>query len=266
MHSLKLLRRWLAVFAAGALAGPGLVVFAALPAPAQAAIPPNPAWESTAPFGTWQNGRFDVYNNEWNTSEAGPQTIWANSYHDWGVESTQADTTSVKTYPSVQENYNNPAYTSLRSLRSTFTQSMPAAANFDAEAAYDLWLNNYQFEVMMWVDNHGQTPAGSVIAEIHIYGKKFAVWQGSQDAYSFVLSGKQKAAGNVHLFSALRWLVNHGYMNPSATLTQVNFGWEIASTDAVPMDFTLTRYSLSTGWKGSPLAGLTGGDAQVVRR
>ena len=111
---------------------------------------------------------------------------------DWGVESTQADTTSVKTYPSVQKNYNHPKYTSLRGLRSRFTESMPSTGNFDAEAAYDLWLNNYQVEVMMWFDNHKQTPAGSVIAKIHIYGKKFAVWQSGHDMYSFVLSGTQK--------------------------------------------------------------------------
>src|ERR1700684_3950858 len=59
----KPLRPRLAILAAGALAGPGLAVFAVLPAPAHAAIPPNPAWESTAPFGTWDNGGFDVYNN-----------------------------------------------------------------------------------------------------------------------------------------------------------------------------------------------------------
>ncbi len=243
------LRPRLAMLVAVVLAGPGLAIFATFPSPANAAIPPNPAWESTAPFGTWNNGKFDVYNNEWNTSEAGPQTIWANSYRDWGVESTQADTTSVKTYPSVQKNYNNPKYTSLDGLKSRFTESMPSAGNFDAEAAYDLWLNNYQVEVMMWFDNHKQTPAGSVIAKIHIYGKKFAVWQSGHDMYSFVLTGKQKTKGKAHLFSALRWLVNHGYLNRSDTLTQVNFGWEIASTDGVPMDFTLTRYSLSTGWK-----------------
>ena len=46
--------------------------------------------------------------------------------------------------------------------------------------------------------------------------------------YSFVLSGKQETRGKAHLFSALRWLVNHGYLSSSDTLTQVNFGWEIA--------------------------------------
>src|SRR5712691_2289428 len=241
-------RRWLATLAAAALAGPGLAVFTSVSA-AHAAIPPHPAWKSSQPFGTWQNGPFDVYNNEWNTSEAGPQTIWAFSYHHWGVESTQASTTSVKTYPSVQKNYNDAKYTSLRSLRSTFAESMPSAARLDAEAAYDLWLDNYKIEVMMWFDNHGQRPAGRVVATVHFYGQKFALWKSGSDMYSFKLVGHRETSGMAHLFSGLRWLVNHGYLSSSVTLTQVNFGWEIASTNGRPMDFTLSRYSLSTGWK-----------------
>jgi hypothetical protein len=28
------------------------------------------------------------------------------------------------------------------------------------EAAYDIWINDLNKEVMFWVDNHGQSPAG----------------------------------------------------------------------------------------------------------
>lgn len=243
----KPVRRSLVVLGAIALAGSGSIAFANLLPAAHAAIPLHPAWKSTAHFGIWRNGGFNVYNNEWNTAEAGPQIIWANSYQHWGVESTQANTTSVKTYPSVQKNYNDRPYTSLHSLTSTFTESMPSAVNFDAEAAYDIWLNNYNVEVMMWVDNHGKTPAGTVIARVNICGQRFAVWQSGHDMYSFVLSGKQETTGQVNLLKALRWLVNHGYLSRSDTLTQVDFGWEIASTNGVAMDFTMTHYTLSAG-------------------
>src|ERR1700685_3428850 len=76
-------------------------------APASAAIPPSPRWKSSAPFARWNNGGYIVYNNEWNGS-AGPQTIWAESYRHWGVQSTQqAGNTAVETYPCVQKNYDN---------------------------------------------------------------------------------------------------------------------------------------------------------------
>ena len=104
--------RRLAALATAAVAGPGLVLLASS-IPADASIPANPHWESSAAFGTWNTGKFDLYNNEWNTSAAGPQTIWGDSYKRWGVQSTQPDSTSVKTYPSVQENYSNTTLGSL---------------------------------------------------------------------------------------------------------------------------------------------------------
>ena len=158
---------------------------------------PQPAWQSSAPFGTWNNGAFDVYNNEWNTSEAGPQTIWANSFHHWGVESTQSASTSVKTYPSVQRNYPNRPYSTFGMLRSTFAEQMPSSGNYIAEAAYDLWLNNYSIEVMVWVDNHRQVPAGSVIAHVTFGGQKFAVWKSGSDFFSFALEGGNEHSGTV---------------------------------------------------------------------
>jgi hypothetical protein len=236
-------RRRLAAIAAIVVSGPGLAIWAALPA--QASIPRHPVWESSAQFGTWNTGKFDLYNNEWNTAEAGPQTIWGDSYHHWGVESTQANTTSVKTYPSVQENYNHPALRTLHGLWSSFAETMPSVSDFDAEAAYDLWLNNNNIEIMVWVDNHGQRPAGNVIAHAKFYGQRFAIWHGGT-TFTFALSGKQEKKGTIHLLAMMAWLEAHGHLSRSATLTQVNFGWEICSTDGKPMDFTVTHYSLTT--------------------
>ena len=243
MHSfVKLRRRGLATVAAVALAAPGLL---ALTAPsASASIPSGTAFKSSEPFAAWNNRAFDVFNNEWNTSEAGPQTIWAYSYHHWGVESTQSASTSVKTYPSVQRNYPHRPYSTFSMLRSTFAEKMPSSGNFIAEAAYDLWLNNYSIEVMMWFDNHRQVPAGNVIAHVTFGGQKFSVWKSGNDFFSFKLEGGNEQSGTAHLYSALRWLVNHGQLSSSVTLTQVNFGWEICSTHGVPMDFTLTKYTL----------------------
>ena len=155
---------------------------------------------------------------------AGPQTIWADSYRHWGVESTQqAGNTAVETYPCVQKNYNNPPVSSIRLLRNGFTESMPAnAKGLDAEAADDVWLNNYSIEVMIWVDNHGQRPSGNVIGHATIFGQHFAVWHGGTD-YTFALDHNE-TTGMTHIQASLKWLISHGYIPASATLTQVNFG------------------------------------------
>jgi hypothetical protein len=248
--------RWLVALAVVVIAGLGLVALKKSPvavpyvgqyANARLAAPAGSAWSSSETFGVWDNRGFDVYNNEWNTVQAGPQLVWADSYHHWGVQSIQPPSTSVKTYPSVQQNYDNPPLAKVTSLSSTFAQSMPPpSANYDAEAAYDLWLDNYKIEVMVWVANHGQTPSGGVINHVAIGGRRYAVYQGGPDMFSFVASGKPATTGQVNLLSMLRWLIKHHYLSGSDSLTQVNFGWEICSTNGVPLDFAITNYSLTT--------------------
>ena len=212
---------------------------------ASAAMASGPAWESSAPFGAWNNGGFIVYNNEWNKS-AGPQTIWADSYHHWGVQSDQAAAnTAVETYPCVQKDYDNVPVSSFHLIRNGFTESMPVGVTgLDAEAADDVWLDNYNLEVMIWVDNHGQRPAGNVVGHATIFGQRFAVWRGGS-AYTFALNHNE-TKGVTHILASIQWLMSHRYIPASVTLTQVNFGWEIASTDGKPMNFAVTNYWLQT--------------------
>ena len=243
-------RRWLSALAA-VLAGQGLVIFLAVPGPAQAAIPPHPVLKTASPARTWANGGYIVANNVL-SSGAGPQTIWANHYWQWGVETTQTNAATVKAYPSVQRNFPAPSYSSFRYLRSGFTQSMPSGAGVAAEAAYELWLDNHAVEVMMWIDSSNRSPAGKRIGTIVFYKDTFVVWQNGPDMYTFVLSGPPQTTGTVHLLSALRWLVNNGHLNASDTLTQVDFGWEIASTGGTAADFAVTRYGVSSGMKHPP--------------
>jgi hypothetical protein len=231
------------------LASGAVAVAAADTAGAPRSIPKHPKWESRQPFGAWNNGGFILYNNAWNTSQAGPQTIWADSYHLWGVQSKQSDSTSVKTYPCVQKDFASVAFGRFTRLVSSFTEAMPTARYLDAEAAYDIWLNKYTVEVMIWVDNHKQRPAGNVIKYVTVNKQKFALWRSSDAMYTFALRYKQETKGTIDVLGFLTYLVNHGYLSKKDTMTQVDFGWEIASTDNRPMDFTVTRYSLSTTLK-----------------
>jgi hypothetical protein len=236
-----------ALVAALTLAGCGADAGQVSPGPLQEMpVPAHSAWVSSAPFGSWNNSGFIVYNNEWNTAEAGPQRIWADSFQAWGVASRQAATGSVKTYPSVQRNFANAPVSSFRRLRSTFAESMPSAQPFGAEAAYDVWLENYNFEVMIWVDNHWRVPAGNQIAQFRVNHQEFDVYQNGNAMFSFTLTGKQETAGQVDILAFFGWLVRHHYLRASADVTQVDFGWEIASTNGVPLTFRMRRYTLAT--------------------
>jgi hypothetical protein len=211
-------------------------------APAAASVPVNARFHSSARFGTWHTGRFFIDNDAWNPA-AGPQTIWADSRSHWGAESTQpAGNKAVMTYPNVARNFSNVPLSKFSHLRNGYAESMPAGRGLDAEAADDIWLNGRQIEVMIWVDNHGQRPAGTVVGNAAILGQKFSVWHGGR-TWTLLLDHRQ-AAGQTRILAALRWLVSHQDIPASATVAQVGFGWEVVSTDGRPMDFTMSRYWL----------------------
>ena len=48
------------------------------------------------------------------------------------------------------------------------------------------------------------------------------------------------------MLASIRWLIRHGYLDANVTLAQVSFGWEIASADGTPKDFTVTNCWLHT--------------------
>jgi hypothetical protein len=236
-----------------------LGIFGVALAPALAAASPasGPAWSSSGASASWPSGGYLVNNNRW-SDDAGPQTIWADSYRNWGVVSKQGPTTDVKVYPDVEVPYYNtwatiPSMRNLAYLRSSFRQYMPPAKDkYIAEAAYDIWLNNWDTEVMMWVDNHGQVPAGKVVGTYTIYGEKWQLWQdgsGVNGYYAFVLKGKQQNSGTVHILPALRILVARGDIPASSTVTDLQFGWEICSTRNVPLHFRVASFAVRTGLK-----------------
>ena len=221
-----------------------------LPSVSSSSAAPSPrptswAWCSSDPLGTKNTpDGYDLYNNEWNSAEAGPQTICGNSGADWQVTSTQsgADPGSVKTYPSVQKNYPNEAVGQFTKMTSSYAESMPSGGDF--EAAYDIWLNGLSKEVMFWVDNHGQTPAGTKQATVTLGGLTWDLYA-TRGYWAFVLD-HNAPSGTVDLLAGLRYLQSTGALSASDQLWQVNFGWEICSTLNQPEVFRMTSYSLAS--------------------
>jgi hypothetical protein len=221
------------------------------PARTQAATTTSWAWCSSGPLtqSPALDGRFDLYNNEWNQSAGpGPQQICGNSESDWQVTSTQrAGNTEVLTYPSVQVNYNNTngyPLSRFTSMTSSYTETMNAVGGTDAEAAYDIWLNGLNKEVMVWVDDHGQSPAGSRVATTTFSGATWDLYDNGS-TMSFVRRGNA-SSGTVDLLAALTYLEHRGDLVAGDVLWQVNFGWEICSTAGAPETFRMSSYSLAS--------------------
>jgi tight adherence protein B len=241
-----------------AIAGLGPVSLAALAGTAHAGVPAGVPFKSQKPAGTWPDHGYLISNNMTAAAAPGSQTVWAFSYRNWGVESSQPATAGVKTHPSVGRQFpGHPRYSKLRFLRSDFSESVVPAPGLRAAAEYRIWLNNRTVEVTIQVDNRGLAPEGAKIGVASYYLADFDVFQTSKNQFVFRLKGAQRFKGRVHLLSALRWLVNHphghhqsgNYLSAHATISEIDFGWAIVSTGGTPVDFDVTGYSMSSSLK-----------------
>ena len=224
----------------------GLLCSGAVPATASTAQVCTATNGNTCTFGQWI-----IYNNTWGPTP-GTYVIRARGHNHWHVTADQnggggCGGCAVETYESAQWNYNNVPYSSIKYLSSSFSQTMPTGSlqrnGFDAEAAYDMFIHGTDTdEVMVWVDNQGQTPAGSLYKVAVINKQRFDVYV-SGATKSFVLK-KNELTGTINYYAILRWLHNHGMLASSDTLSQFNFGWEICDTNGVARIFTVHSLTL----------------------
>jgi hypothetical protein len=209
---------------------------------------------------------FNTYvgNNCW-ADPGCKQTVSANSPGDWQVVSTEpAGNTGVKTYPNVQQLFNDwcgagwntcpgsdTPISALSSLRSTYAEATPHNSATIAQFAWDIWLSNTSGpnEIMIWVDNSnrgsgGATQKGSATFggqpwTLYQYGAGEIIWSlGAPGTFA------QQGSGTVDLLAMLRDLQARGIVSAGATIGQIDAGWEICSTGGGPETFRVTSYNL----------------------
>jgi hypothetical protein len=213
----------------------------------------TPQWTSSAPYGSWSTNGYLVNNNMW-SGDAGPQTISACAWNRWSITSNQPGTgtdDSVKTYADTQKHVNLPL-SSLTSLPSSFDVTTPAGGGTvptkgkQWNAAYDLWLDNYGTEVMVWNNwtmnwqywygvNKGVQLTVDGVA-YHAYTNGSGIW--------FVRDNVTNK-GTVDLAHLLQWAVGKGWLKSSQTLGEVEYGFEVSYT-GTPTTFTLNNLSVGT--------------------
>ena len=207
--------------------------------------------------GGWSNGGYYVHNNVWNASEAGPETLYACSFRDWYVTSTQPSTTSVKAYPNVHLDINSlkgSPISDYTTITSTFAATSPHLGIYDV--AYDIWLDGVGWgggttEVMIWTENYKQAPLGTVVRPAMTFGN------GSYDVYHYTssadggvqvvsfLSTAAQTSGSVDLKEMLTWIASKGWIGSNATINQIGYGVEICSTEDQPATFEFTDFSVT---------------------
>jgi hypothetical protein len=204
-------------------------------------------------------GNTWVRPNEWNIGylPSTQQTTYAYNPGDWRVVANlPAGNTAVITGPDTQQDmYNShqvdPAISGFTEIKSTYSVTMPQSSAIDAEANYDMWLNHWSTEVMIWTDTEKQRPAGSEGSTYTIGGATYNFWSRSgtkrgypRGPFSFVLTQNQPS-GSVDILAVLQWLINKKYIPTSSGLTDVEFGFELCSTGGVPQAFTVNNYTLT---------------------
>jgi Glycosyl hydrolase family 12 len=222
------------------------------PAPASAGggACTNPSFTTSAQFGTWNLSPYFVANDMWNAGAGNvSQTLSACSFSDWSVTATASGGSGVLTYPDSQLDVpNTPEISSLSSVASSFADTNPNTGTY--EDAYDIWLNGVadpsagSDELMIWTNNHGQTPGGSPMATVTIGGQTWTAWKGNGGYMAFV-ANSNVTSGTLNLLAFLQWVIAKGWVPADSTLNQVDYGVEICSTDGAPATFGFSNFSVN---------------------
>ncbi|WP_112237892.1 glycoside hydrolase family 12 protein [Kribbella monticola] len=217
---------------------------AALAASVTAVLPASAAtWSSSDKFASWSNGGYTVRNDVWGGG-AGPQTIWANSYSNFGVWANHPNTGGVKAYPHSARNIGR-SIDSLGTLRSSFNVSPPSGGAYTS--AYDIWAGGNAYEIMLWMNKQGAVgPIGSFQTSASVGGHSWNVYKGSNGSnavYSFVRTSNTNS-GTVDIKAVMNWIKSRGWIG-NATMNEVQFGFEITSSSG-GMNFTTNSYSVTS--------------------
>jgi hypothetical protein len=220
--------------------------------PTTPGVPSDAVWVASGQWDTWTNNGFTLYNNIWG-SGAGSQTIWARSGTNWGVIANHPMTSGVKSYPHTVRGSVNRTVTSLASLTSSFNVSVPGSGNY--ATAYDIWANNFAYEVMLWMNWNGavgpiaeQYDANCAVPafrNVSVGGHTWNVYRGSNGSnmvFSFLRTGNTNS-GTVDIRAITNWLRTQGWWG-NVTIGECQFGFEISGTSGSAA-FTDNSFSIS---------------------
>jgi hypothetical protein len=214
----------------------------------------NPTFSTSEATGTENANpsgaeRWWVNNDAWNGSH-GPQTISVCKKYSWNAASNQPnDGGAVQTYPDTEYDVGgraNPSTTPIsgwQSITSTFSEAFPSGVG-GWDAAYDLWLNNWGTEIMIWNQwSGGQSywPAQAKTA-LTLDGVPYHFYNNGGELMFF--RDTQVASGSVDILAAFNWLVSQGIVKSTDVPTQLEYGVEVCYTSGTET-FPLTGLTFS---------------------
>jgi hypothetical protein len=175
------------------------------------------------------DGLFQVRNEAWGGSH-GPQTIYACSEQSWYVTSNQPDAGgAVQTYPdSLYSISGTKTVAQWTSITSTFAEEYQHQGDWNA--AYDVWLNDWDIEVMIWNEWNGGPGYWATQAKtaVTLGGVPYHFYNNGGELMFF--RDTQVKSGSADILAAWQWLVTKNLVKTTDVPTQIEYGVEICST------------------------------------
>ena len=212
-------------------------------------------------------GAITVGNNVWSEPSGNwSQTLNVASPASWNVVANfPAGETSVRSFPNTGQTQDwingtklPAALSTWSSMVSSYSVSLNAYSGTVGEAAYDLWLDNWNDEVMIQTDFAGDSLRprcdvnGDVITTQTFGGTNgVPVWRWNLCQFGHELiwqppTGTNYSSGKVDVMAMLTWLEKNGggkYLPAKPTLTALSFGFEICSTGGRNQTFQVNNFS-----------------------
>ncbi|HEY1612731.1 MAG TPA: hypothetical protein VGF97_03430 [Rhizomicrobium sp.] len=201
-----------------------------------------------------------VVQDVWDPIDGWNQTLTSTNPGNWHVVANMpVGNTAVVSYPDTQQLYGEKL-DGFRFIYSSFAETSDTSTNTIDDTGYDIWLNNYADEVMIQheVAGHGQCNGDSPVAGPIAFGGTHRVpvnswylcqfgseliwqWPRSQGAWTFGIN-----QGRVNILEMVTWLVNNHYLPAKSTLDQIDYGFELSSTNAQDETFAVTKLTIKS--------------------
>ena len=189
-----------------------------------------------------------VDQNVWGGNSTYQQTLYANSPGDWYVIANATNPSgSVLTYPNTGW-LSTGAVDGFSTTTSSYSVTMPNNSNTFGWAAYDLWFNNWNDEVMIQTDldvnsSYDCTAAATATFggspwHLCVFGSE-RVWKPGTDDQHL----NNQPAGTINVKAMLVWMEQNGYLPANSTWTGGSFGFEICNTNSTNQKFQVNSFS-----------------------
>jgi hypothetical protein len=175
-----------------------------------------------------------VNNDAWSSSH-GPQTVNVCGRSSWYAVSDQPNNAgAVETYPDTEydvggrNTLSTEPISHFNSITSTFSEAYPSAGSWDA--AYDLWLNNWTTEIMIWNEWSGAQSywPDQATTSLTLDGVPYKFYNNGGELMFF--RDTQVKSGSVDILAAFQWLVSQGLVQSTDVPTQLEYGVEVCYT------------------------------------